>query len=139
MEKQTAEKPKASSEKRLHFEQDSNWYKYGRIPYKILIDLNVPSFSGFNEKEPGRFSVTLDMPGGGKSLYITVHESVPPKWRDIIVYHELIEAEAVFVDGLSKKEAHQKAVAETDRYARKHLPTDELDEFLKWLKTLKNY
>ena len=73
-----------------------------------------------------------DMIGGGKSLSIYVHESVPLEFKEFILFHELIEAELALVDGVGLTDAHQQAVDETDKYARKHMSKEEFEGFKEW-------
>src|SRR3989338_381406 len=123
---------------RLSFEKPKGWYRYGKIPYKIFYSTVHPAGSLVDEKNPGRFRVTPDT-GGGLSLSIWVHEGVPVEYKDIVMYHELTEAELVFAEGLSEDEAHKQAVIQTEAYARSHLSSEELENFISWQKTLNNY
>ncbi len=60
------------------------------------------------------------------------------KYKDIVVFHELREAELVFADGIEKPEAHQQAVKETEEYAKKYLSAEEYEKFIEWQKDLNN-
>jgi len=120
---------------RLTFEQPSGWYSYGRIPYKIYYDLECPTGEGVNKKNPGGYTKTPDTKGG-ESLSIFVHKSVPRAYKDIVIFHELVEAELVFAGGIPEPEAHQLAVRATKDYAKKYLSKDEFGKFMEWQKGL---
>jgi hypothetical protein len=124
--------------KRLLFKELTGWYKYGKIPYKIFYSMECRKGSSLNEKNPGYWAITQDL-GGGDSLSVYVFEDVPQEYKDIIMYHELTEAELVFVGGLQKKEAHSQAVIKTEIYAKSFLPKEAFEKFSEWLKTLDNY
>ena len=121
--------------KRLSFEQPKGWYKYGRIPYKIFYALDCPTSTMVDEKTPGKFKVTPDT-GGGESLSIFIHESVPAKFKDVVAFHEPREAELVYVDGIERDQAHQQATTETEEYASKYLTKEEFEKFVEWQSTL---
>lgn len=137
-EKKAAGEPAAKAGerglKRLELTSESGWYEYGRIPYKIFYDLEAET-GVVDEKTPGRQGLTQDYPGPGTSLSIWVHVSVPKNYKDIIMYHELVEAEATYADGEEMDAAHQKAVIETHNYARANLSEEEYRKFVVWEKT----
>ncbi|MBT6034017.1 MAG: hypothetical protein HOJ15_01965 [Candidatus Jacksonbacteria bacterium] len=116
---------------RLHLESSPGWLRYGRIPYKIYYNLDCGS-ALVGEERLGAYNVTKDFGGGGKSLSIYVHESVPLEFKEFILFHELIEAELALVDGVGLTDAHQQAVDETDKYARKHMSKEEFEGFKEW-------
>lgn len=121
---QISQTPNPEDAKRLDFEQLKGWYKYGRIPYKIYYVLDYPTGTMVDEKTPGKYKVTPDSTGS-ESLSIFMHESVPAEFKDIIVFHELREAELVFADSMEIGEAHQQATTETKAYTKKHLDPEE--------------
>lgn len=121
---------------RLSFEESSGWYEFGRIPYKIYYMLSCPSTDLIDEKHPGGFDLTADLGGGGRSLSIWIHESVPDEFKDIVMFHELREAELRYADELDKNGAHRQAVSETEAYARQHLNEEKLAKFLEWQSTI---
>ena len=123
---------------RLTFEKSKGWYRYRQIPYKIFYSLEHPTGTLVDDKNPGKYKVTPDT-GGGHSLSIWIHEGVPTEYKDIIMHHELIEAELVLSEGLSIEEAHQQAVTQTEAYAKTHLSAEEYENFIEWQKTLDNY
>lgn len=122
---------------RLIFVVEKGMTTYGRIPYKIWYDLNSTTDTGtiVNEKSPATYMITPDL-GGGRSLSVFVHESVPVEFKDAVVFHEFREAELVLADGMSISEAHQQTVKETDEYAKKYLREDEYEKFIKWQSNL---
>lgn len=121
--------------KRLYFEQPTGWYKHERIPYKIFYALDCPTCVMVDEKTPGKFKITPDS-GGGESLSIFIHESVPVEFKDVVAFHELREAELVYADGIDREQAHQQATTETEKYAKKHLTEEEFEKFTEWQSTL---
>ena len=73
------------------------------------------------------------------SLSIWVYDGAPKVYKDIVMFHELTEAELMFADGIPKNEAHSQAVARTEAYAKTHLTPEEFENFITWQKTLDNY
>ncbi len=120
------------------FENPKGFMSYGKIPYKIFRSLEQPAGAMVNQETPAKFKVTPDT-GGGLSLSIWIWEGTPSEFRDILFYHELKEAEFLFVDGLSKDEAHKKAVSLHMTYAKKFLPEDKFREFLEWQSQFEKY
>lgn len=134
-EQKISQTPNPEDAKRLSFEQQQGWYRYGRIPYKIFYALNCPSGTMVDEKTPGKFKVTPDS-GGGESLSIFIHESAPVEFKDIVAFHELREAELVYADGVKIDEAHQQVTTETEDYAKNHLSKEEFEKFIEWQASL---
>ena len=130
-EQQISQIPDNKGATRLDFKQ----LQFGRIPYKLYFELNYPSSNMVDEKRPGRFMVTPDR-GGGKSLSIFIHESVPAEFKDCVAFHELTEAELVYVDRVEIDQAHLQATVEEEKYARRHLTEEELEKFVQWRSTL---
>jgi hypothetical protein len=132
--------PESIPSSRLIFEESKGWYEYGRIPYKIYYVFDYPTYDSaafrINEKKPGIAMLTEDTGGGGCSLSIFVHVSVPPEFKDIIFFHECRESELRFADNIDKDQAHQQAVVETEEYAKKHLSKEEFEKYMKWHSTL---
>ncbi len=137
-ERSPEQQPDELEPQRLLFEKPKGWYRYGKIPYKIFYSLEHPTGSLVDEKNPGKYRVTHDS-GGGVSLSIWIHEGVPSGYKDIIMHHELIEAELVFAEGLSTEDAHQQAVTQTEAYAKTHLSAEKYENFIEWQKTQDNY
>ena len=143
MEKPFEGKPPQEPSPRLELKERAGWYHYGSIPYKIYYDLVSGSSELVDEKHPGFYRVTPDRPRAGEppaySLSVWVHESVPEAFKDIVIFHELTEAELRIVGGLDEEEGHQRAVAATERYARGHLSSEEFAAFETWQKGLDGY
>ena len=134
-EQQISQTPNPEDANRLKFEETEGWYEYGRIPYEIYYMTDCSSGEMVDEKTPGRFKVTANS-GGGESLSIFIHESVPAEFKDVVAFHELREAELVYADGVERNQAHQQATTETEEYARKHLIKEEFEKFIEWQSTL---
>jgi len=63
-EQQISQAPNPEDAKRLKFEEDEEWYEYGRIPYEVYYMTDCPSGAMVDEKTPGRFKVTQNSGGG---------------------------------------------------------------------------
>ena len=125
-----------------HFENPIGWMQYGRIPYKIRYNLEQPAGTLVNRKTPALYKVTPDQNLDGsssESLSIWVWRGVPRDFRNILLYHELKEAEFRFADGLPKDESHKKAIPFHMAYAKKFLPESRFTEFQKWQSRYKAY
>lgn len=131
------ENPDSSTEKsdRLSFEGDEGWYQYDDIPFNIYYQFNCPEGSMVSAAHPAAFGITPNMEEG-HSLSVWLHESVPENFRDIVMYHELTEAQVRYATGLEKEAAHEYAVQKTLEYARTHLSEQEFKEFEAWEHTL---
>lgn len=117
---------------KLTFQESSGSLHYGRIPYEIRYDLNAPTTDVLHEKLLGNWLLTPEEPSPDSVVTMWVHESCPPQYRDIVMYHELVEAEYVLGDGIQRVDAHHLAVALTDAYAKVHLSPEEFEEYKKW-------
>ena len=130
-------------EKLPHFKYPVDWLQYGKIPYNIWCSLEHPTGKLVNSKNPALHSVTPNLNFGGgvadDSLSIWIWKGIPKDVRDILLYHELKEAEFRFADGFSREAAHKKAVISHIAYARKFLPEDKFHKFLKWQSQYKEY
>jgi len=122
---------------------------------KIELDLNKPTgnfdFKGFrvhynldtktqddmNAEYPADFAVTQDSHGGGESLSIWIWEGVPQKFKEVLLHHELIEADLKLNQGLPQKEAHKTAFDSHMQYAKEYLSQEGYDEFIQWQNKIK--
>lgn len=62
----------------------------------------------------------------GASMFAMIHQSVPVAVEDVVLFHELKEAELYYVQGVPISVAHRVAVHLTREYAEKHLAPEEL-------------
>jgi len=125
-----------------HFENPTEWIQYGRIPYKIRCSLEYPAGALVNRGVPALNKLTPDLNLDGvadHSLSIWVWRGIPREFKDVLLYHELKEAEFRFGDGFSREAAHKKAIILHIAYARKFLPKDKFHKFLKWQSQYKAY
>ncbi len=107
---------------------------YGRIPYEIWYSLgDDPNF--VNERNPAHAHLTTNLGRPGMSLSVWIHDSVPRRFREMVLYHELAEAELIYADEIFNPEAHRRAVELEREYARKFFGEKRLTELLKWQKT----
>ena len=116
--------------------------EFGRIPYKIYRSLECETCDVINEQTPARYGLTSDLVLGGgssESLSIRLWKGIPRDYREILLYHELKEAEFQFVDGLPEEESHRKAVLYHMEYAKRFLPEDKFQQFLEWQSHHKGY
>ena len=65
-------------------------------------------------------------------LEVQVHPSVPEKYLDIVIVHELKEADLLFFENKSIKDAHIFAKKVHANYARKTRTPKEFFEFCEW-------
>ncbi|MFA6007879.1 MAG: hypothetical protein WC784_04545 [Candidatus Shapirobacteria bacterium] len=104
---------------------------FGDIPYEITYAISKES----DEVSPKNPAISVLYPNirGGQSLGILIHESVPKKFRSILVFHELEESQLVIAAGMSVKEAHNSIENITEEYARELLkdPRD-LETYHQW-------
>ena len=116
----------------------NTWHRmnYGRIPYSAHYMVGIRDFPGINEKCPAIHRPTPNLGGSGKSLSIWIHKSVPRKFIEFVLYHELVEAELAIVDGIPLSEAHKKAVVLEELYAEKFYGEQRLAELRRWRESL---
>ena len=122
---------KSNVPERLVFEEDEGWYEYGNIPYSIHYQFNCPDGVSFSKTDPVYTKVTPNL-GGVFSLDIWVHESVPKMFIDVVMFHELTEAELIYAEKVGKQKAYKTAATRTLEYARAHLSLADFREFIKW-------
>src|SRR3989344_1017607 len=125
--------PETQQPEKLTLEESSGLLRYGRIPYEIRYDLNAPTSEILDEKNPGNYLLEPDeQPGPDSRVTMWVHESCPPQYKHIVMYHELIEAEYELGDNIPRIQAHHLAVTATDAYAKAHLSPKEFEEYKDW-------
>jgi hypothetical protein len=127
---------KTKYSERLVFDEEQGYYENDHlIPYRVYYYFNCPTSHLVDEKNPGLHKVTPNS-GGGDSVCIYIHESVPEQFEDVVFIHELVEAEYRFHYNLDSHAAHMRAIAETNLYAKKHLSKKGFEVFKKWQQTL---
>jgi hypothetical protein len=140
IDKITQDKPgELQIPERLNFTDSSGVFRYGRVPYDIHYDLNVPTIADtdgtlLDEKIVANWLLRPDeTPRPDSYVDMWVHESCPPQYKDIAMYHELVEAELELIDNISRLEGgHDRAVAATDAYAKQHLGPEEYEAYKQW-------
>ena len=120
------------------FKDENIVITYGRIPYDIHIELKTPKSSVVDEERPAHYSVTPNI-GGGHSLSVWVWDRVPKNFVNVLLYHELKEAEFLLADGLSKEEAHNNAAELHIAYASRFLSQKDFQRFLRWQSQFEEY
>jgi len=112
---------------------------YGKIPYKIYFETGSETCNLVDARNPASYMVTPNL-GGGMSLSVWLHESVPNQYIDNVMYHELVEAELIFNHSISNREAHRHAVQLEEQYVKKFYGKEKLAELKRWQKeNLDNY
>ena len=112
---------------------------FGRLPYKVRYNFESDTdLEITNEKQPARYLITQNI-GGGKTLSVYVWKHVPKEFKEILLLHEMSEAEFIFVDYLPKMDAHDKAVKIHMDYAKKHLSKNKFKEFVDWQGQFEGY
>lgn len=130
-----SQKPKVE---KIRLPAKRGWLKpFGTLPWKIHYSMVGPRDDNdiVTADDPARHMLTPDT-GGGYSLSIFLHRSVPKEFRHIVVFHELKEAEVARNEGIEPKQAHFKTTSSTDDYARQYLTPEQFVEFKKWEKAL---
>ena len=117
---------------KLTFEESTGSLHYGRIPYEIRYNLNAPTSEMLNKELLGNWLLVPDETSQGHIVTMWVHESCPPQYKHIVMYHELIEAELELGDNIVRKKGHHLAVVATDAYAKAHLSPIEFEEYKQW-------
>lgn len=93
------------------------------------------------EKRPGWIAITPDYGArtkGEKSVYIMLHESIPQDFKQIVYFHEVMEASTAHHMDIELKEAHNYAEELTKDFAKKRLTRRQYQRFSQWKKT-RNY
>lgn len=109
---------------RIEFPSDDEVHKFW------LQDLTLPVL--FNVDGETDDSLTSDSPGewhlvpDGLSVMIWVHWSVPSNLKDVVAFHELIEAKLYLEDEIDGEISHRLARAFESAYAREYLNAEEL-------------
>ena len=120
---------------RIFLENDEGWFDFDAIPYPIYYSLNanINTLGTHALKKDCLYSYGASYnQSENKTLNIFIQKNVPHSFKDIIFFHELIEAKLSIVDGIDKQEAHKKAVIETNKYAKKHLSLSDFQAFKNW-------
>jgi len=118
------------------FKGDVLKFSFGKIPYKINVNLNSPTYKTTNQRRPAEYGLTPDLNYDGKptgsSLSVWIWYGVPKKFKKILLYHELKEAELELGYMIKKQKAHEIAVNYHMAYAKKFLSEIDFEKFLKW-------
>ena len=123
---------------KLTFEESSGSFRYDRIPYEIRYNLNAATIRDaegtfLDETFPANWLLMPDEhPRPDSYVEMWVHETCPPQYKHIVMYHELVEAELVLCDNIDHKKAHNIAVDATDAYAEAHLSPKGYEEYKEW-------
>jgi hypothetical protein len=132
---------------KLVIKESVGWIpSFGDIPYKVRYNLDTPEgeFSDpkgtqllqLNARSPGINIVTQDLPGPGFSLSVFIYEGTPEKYKEIVLYHELVEAHFFYELKGNRRDAHIQACKMHEQYVREYFP-DIAAEFLNWSRKVK--
>lgn len=132
-------KPGAPKLERLSLDlSDNTHFQYRSEKVGVYPNTKSGSSLSLSETNPAKFKVTPDSSGGGRGIMIWMHESVPLKFREIILHHELTESDLILHQRMNESEAHKSAAASHKKYAKQFLSEADYQEFLAWEATL-NY
>jgi len=98
------------------------------VPVNYLLDYDDPEDPDLSVEHPAEYLLTGDQ----RSILIVVHASVPSNYREIVLFHELIEAELVLERRCPPPVAHRIARASEFMYARRVLVSDEFAMYRAW-------
>ncbi len=128
---------------RLFINKDWGTMNFGRLENRVHYNLCNETDNLTNKKCPARYSLTPDLKlepyEESHSLSVWVWKNVPEKFREIVLFHELKEAEYVFADGMGRSDAHKKARVYHLLYAKKFLDEKSFKKFIKWQSQFKCY
>ncbi len=92
-----------------------------------------------NAKNPSVWNLlndlNLDQASDERTLVVEVLKSVPDKFKKILLYHAVINANAMLNENKESKEAYKIASKAHQEYANKVLEEELFKEFLNWRKT----
>lgn len=128
---------------KIQLNGDKGYMNYGKIPYKIHYQSRSNDNKFINHRNPACFRITQDLLLSGEkncSLSVWIHKTVPEEFIDIVMYHELVEAELIFNRGISRENAHKHAASLEDQYVEKFYDKEKLQRLKEWRRTsLDNY
>lgn len=104
--------------------------------FSVYYDFEVGTQEDTNQERPAEYAMTPNT-GGGESLSVWIWEGVPEKFKEILLYHEITEADLVLNQGVLRKDAHKAAVNSHMQYANEFLNKEDYDEFVAWQGTMK--
>ena len=102
------------------------------VPVNYLLDYDDPEDPDLSVERPAEYRLTGDQ----RSILIVVHASVPSNYRDIVLFHELVEAELVLERHCPPAVAHRIARASELMYASRVLAPDEFAMYQAWREKL---
>ena len=111
--------------------EDTGWFQRSDIPFRIFYVLNSRG-AIVAPTNPADHFMGQDNESGEKTLSILIHESVPPPFKEILLYREM---QAVFYlqrQEMPAEEADMQAMQDGDAYARTHLAPAEYVLFKEW-------
>ncbi|HEY4493879.1 MAG TPA: hypothetical protein VJB95_00395 [Candidatus Paceibacterota bacterium] len=127
--------------------------KFGRIPYLINVRLNLDEFvdagwddyvrrtdfltKDLSKKHPASFTLKNLTEKEGHYLEIVMHWNIPKEFEEVVLFHELREAEMLYGDNVKWEESHQLAEKETTEYAQRYLNAEQFERYKKWIESLK--
>lgn len=126
-------------EQELQFDPEGGWGRFRQLPYKVRYAFNCPTGDNLNREQPGQYGLTSDLRldgGGGQTLSIWIHSSVPRDFKGHVLFHELFEGNLVYGQGFDVTIAHELAVKATKEYAQTFTP-HLVEEFHHWQSSLK--
>ncbi len=120
----------------------SGWYVDRDLSYKIRYLFNMSDCILAGERpldalHPAWTILTpdraLSQGPTAHSLSMFFHKSIPHDFKRQTLFHELFEAEQMYVHDAKQPEAHERAVAATWEFAQETLTPDQFAQFGKWV------
>lgn len=85
-----------------------------------------------NSRRPAYYKITPNLGCAGISLSIWLWDGIPNEFREILLYHELVEAKLILRGDVDDYEAHNAALEKHCAYARKFLTAEKFEKFIAW-------
>ena len=109
------------------------WYtlKLGNLDFQ---DENNNTLS-LSKQDPAIYFLTSDTSSGGMSLSIFLHKSIPNEYKEIVFFHELVEANLRYCLSWGKQTAHNKVLELQQIYVGRHYP-NIAEKFKLWAQNI---
>jgi len=128
--------PKKQQVKRIELNSNESIGYFDFKGFHVRYNVNTETQDDINQENPANFALTPNT-SGGQTLSIWIWEGVPQKFKEILLHHELTEADLMLNQRLSKQEAHRVAFKAHMQYARETMDHEDYGEFIRWQDTVK--
>lgn len=116
---------------RLPRSEREGYLDFGDLSVPLLFYYDCPDSEHspqISSKTPAGFVAA----GDGMSIMAWVHWSVPEVFRDVVLYHEAVEAELAHRWEMDQERCHEIARMREEVYAARHLEPAVFEEYLLW-------